>query len=177
MRSPESRFLALYDAASPETLTAGREWYPRARATAEWFASIFGCSTETAAGVIAALSQREQWGRNLACAVLALSGAASLPCMRHPASKALAIRNGASPLDVLRGPKIRAFYQAILGDASACVLDSWMLKAAGFPAGHKATTRQYVTLTAALREAASVRGESPAAFQAIVWCQIRGSAA
>jgi len=37
---------------------------------------------------------------------------------------------GAEPENVLRGPKIRAFYRAIMGHKNAVVLDTWMLRAA-----------------------------------------------
>lgn len=84
-------------------------------------------------------------------------------------------RDGAEPLAVLGGDKVRAFYRAICGDHHAVVLDAHMLRAARFKKP-KTTPREYARIAARLRAEARQHGERPAAFQAIVWCHIRGKA-
>ena len=167
-------FATYYHASDARTRDTGRQWYAVARTTAEAYARQYGVDTCTAAGIIAALSPRQTWAHNLVMARQCLARE-TLRGLGDPIRKACAIRDGAAPLDVLRGDKVRAFYRAICGDACAVVLDVWMLRAAGVVTA-KPTPKQYQDIAECLtREALSV-GESPVDFQAIVWCQIRGKA-
>jgi hypothetical protein len=86
-------------------------------------------------------------------------------------SKACTIRDGADPARVLRGPKITAFWSAILGDQDAVVLDSWMLRA--MRAKARVTVPQYHYLARILAREARANGVAPSKFQAVVWCVIR----
>jgi hypothetical protein len=89
--------------------------------------------------------------------------------------KAERIRDGESPDAVLGGPKVRAFYRAILGDASAVVVDSWMLRACGH-GRDTCTEKQYRAYARELAHCARLVGCKPSEFQAIVWCHIRKGA-
>ena len=88
-------------------------------------------------------------------------------------AKAAQIADGRPPDLVLRGPKIRAFYRALLGDDEAVVIDTWMLRALGHH--EKPTPKQYKRLAQRVRREARRRGIPPAVWQAIVWCKARGS--
>lgn len=161
--------------ASPEHVRAtGRDWYAVAQDTAREYAEAWDLPLPMVAGIIAALSQRQTWQVNLRMARLCIAGERPRG-LSGPIDKALAIRAGADPETVLTGNKIRAFYRAILGDADAVVLDVHMLRAAGHT-GNKTTPKQYQTLANILTAEAHAAGETPAHFQAIVWCQIRGRA-
>lgn len=185
------RILAAYAAASADDLAAGLAWYRRA---AEAAASILPADPARAAGVIAALSPRCQWSTNVgwAAAVIeaAARGEASPPAVHTSAMRAQAwrIARGEAPLDVLRGPKVRAFYRNITGDLTAVTVDVWaarvadgdyrphptkagLLGAIPSPAG-----RRYALIARAYREAAAVIGRAPRDVQAAVWVHVRGSA-
>ena len=153
------------------------QWYLRAKEEADIYADAYEVPLSVAAGVIAVLSQRQRWNKNLIAARLCLEGKPIGFGLPAPNIKAEKIRDGADPWDVMGegSPKIRAFYQAILGDCDAVVLDSWMLKAMGWPRkGY--TPGQYEKLAAILRREAKKEGLYPADYQAIVWCKIRGAA-
>ena len=166
-------FLAFYEKATPLQIAQGAAWYDEAAQAIRELARWHGCSIETAAGVVAALSQRQTWERNLQLAEDTLSGLRPAT-LQAVANKAEAIRDGAEPLDILKGDKIRAFYGALRGDEEAVVIDTWMRKAYGHPR-ESMTPKQYAVIAGALREDAAAVGMSPAKFQAAVWVTIRGS--
>lgn len=165
--------LAAYFDAAPADLEAGRTWYPAALAECRRVARIVPDFTpRQIAGVMAALSPRVQWHRNLqGTRQIVQTGSTSvgLPLSRE---RAAAILAGGRPLDVLGGPKVRAFYRAITGNTEATVIDVWAARAAGVPA--PTTSADYATLTETYRAAARLVYETPRDFQAIVWCAIRG---
>lgn len=163
-----------YRDATPGTRRAGGRWYAAARGHAERLAKRYGTTTETAAGIIAALSQRQRWQNNLALADACLAGA-PVKSFRQCVKKAERIRGGEAPLDVLHGEKTRAFYRAIMGDEDAVVLDSWIIRV--MVLGRMAlTAKQYSAYAERLAAAARQAGTTPARYQATVWCQIRGGA-
>jgi hypothetical protein len=165
------RFYQWYQQAPFKAREEGLTWYETAECIIDRLATMYDYDRWTVAGVVAALSQRMRWKENLFQAERCLQGkrprGIELACQ-----KAMRIRNGEAPEDVLGGPKIRAFYRAILGDPNAVVIDTWMLLAAGW---HRAgyTIKQYNRLAAELRADAFKAGQHPAVFQAIVWCAIR----
>ena len=163
-----------YDNAEPWTREAGADWYGNARLIAQQLAERYSVTLEQAAGVIAALSQRQRWKRNLELARQCLAGERLTGIFGHMHYKVEDILAGEHPLDVLRGPKIIAFYRAIMGDDWAVVLDTWMLDS--MAPGHWTTEKQYYTLAQRLAEQAVEVGLLPAQFQAIIWIQLRGDA-
>ena len=129
----------------------GHGWYTRARDLAEKLADEFSEDWEPfpvlkAAGVIAALSPRLAWRKNVEYAELAYMTfrqmqrelpasltedtrqavfAGVIPTLNANARKAYRILNGEAPEDVLGGPKVRAFYFTIVNptDPRAVVVD------------------------------------------------------
>jgi hypothetical protein len=88
-------------------------------------------------------------------------------------NKALDILVGGSwPGDVLTGPKERAFWLAIIGDANAVVIDRWAARAAGFDP-ERITPPRWNEMADAYRNVAAWVHETPRNFQAIVWTTIR----
>jgi hypothetical protein len=141
-----------FRAATDGDRAIGHGWYTRARDLAETLAFENDDSegwedrVAKAAGVIAALSPRLAWRKNVEYAKLAYMVHAQ--CVAHPlmgvpgdiaesyfvgmiptlnanARKAWRILNGESPEDVLGGPKVRAFYFTIVNptDPRAVVVD------------------------------------------------------
>jgi hypothetical protein len=164
-------FIEHYRAADTVTRFAGVFWYRRARITARDLGARYGHSTRTVAGVLACVSQQVTWKTSVEYTEDALRGkqVRHYSAVKHKVRDILA---GKDPEEVLRGPKIRAFFRAIMGAKNAVVLDTWMIRAA---TGEKTCTeKQYREISAVLRDEARAAGMRPCDFQAIVWCHVRG---
>lgn len=175
------RIVDVYRSADPETLAAGRAWYPQARRYARELAATYGTTEHRAAGVLAALSPRCVWAHNRTQAAAVLerwsTGAETPPAVGLGLGRARAwsIAHGSRPLDVLGGPKVRAFYRNLTGDLNAVTVDVWAMRVLGI--GHNPTPREYPAAVDAYRAAARIIGEEPATVQAVAWCVVRGAAA
>jgi hypothetical protein len=140
-------------AATAEDLVAGREWYRRARAFAEELVTSYGTgvgvsreqAVRTAAGVIAAISPRLSWPKNVELThwlygrvnrakaepsptwLVREEGSVldRFPGLKANGHKAIRILMGEDPEDVLGGPKVRVFYFTIMNpaDPRAVVVD------------------------------------------------------
>lgn len=199
------RLRAHYLRAPEEVRAAGRAWYPHARRCARMLAAEAppGTGESAVAAVIATLSPRLRWGHNIADAAamvraagrmrgdalgeLGTHGAAyaaaryAFPDRIRLAADILAapVARGARRRAVeraLRGPKVRAFCAAIMGDGESVTLDVWAARAArgDWSWADNLTERRRRILTDAYRRAASMVGETPRDLQAIVWLQVRG---
>ena len=125
--------LATFFNATPAESADGATWYRRASDAAAIIASRYGIAANTVAGVVAALSPNNKWERNVTdadqlCRAFALGGhtaADRVKVSTYGANKlkALRILAGESPLNVLGGLKVRAFYGCIIGDDSAVCID------------------------------------------------------
>lgn len=119
-----------FNATDLETIN-GAEWYPVANQAALIMAQRHGVTLETAAGIIAALSPNNNWERNLidaesligAYSMGGYDAANSIKVSTYNANKikALDILSGETPLQILGGLKVRAFYDCIIGGDSVCV--------------------------------------------------------
>lgn len=172
--------LTAYDNASASDANEGAAWY----ADAQEFAIALSAGTRIdmshAAGVVAALSPRVRWNTNMNAASRMIEAAMNgydIPTVAGLTAnriKAWKIANGANPLDVLGGQKVRAFYANIMGDADAVTVDVWAARAAlGADATDRIPTGQYNAIADAYRLAADARNVSPMVMQATVWVYIR----
>lgn len=75
---------------------------------------------------------------------------------------------------MLGGPKVRAFYRALVGMESAVVLDVHMLRIIGESESPKPP--KYAAIADTLARAAHSVGVKPAPFQAALWIHVRGHA-
>jgi hypothetical protein len=146
---------ATFRAATDGDRAIGFGWYARARTLAERLATEYTAGNgyyseeeiKAAAGVIAALSPRLAWRKNVEYAETAylayhtmmndksLANVSEdtraaifcgvIPTLKANARKAFRILNGEAPEDVLGGPKVRAFYFTITNpdDPRAVVVD------------------------------------------------------
>lgn len=170
------RLLAVWRAATRREKTAGARWYAEATRTAKTLARRYGVSHATAAGVMAAISPRLTWKYNVKAAEMILATASRVPgVFRASLVKALRILSGERPLQVLSGPKVRAFYRVLMGDESHAVVDVWMARAVGVKPEH--VTRQYDEISQAIELAAQSARTTVARMQATAWVQVRGRAA
>lgn len=170
------RLIGHWERSSNDIRDTGINWYPVARRTVAEMATKYGVTHRCAAGVVAALSPRLHWSRNITVADMVLAREENVPgCFRANLRKARAIREGAKPSRVLSGPKVRAFYRALVGDDSAAVIDVWTVRAAGWVTS--LTEQAYAKVARALEIAASKVRTSVAALQAVAWVAVRGRAA
>jgi hypothetical protein len=98
-----------YQRATPELIRGGNEWYDRANEVAN---SIGGGDVRRGAGILAALSPRTDWKRNidLAHQLIKTGNAAT---MGANVLKARRIHEGEDPLEVLGGHKVTNFFHNI----------------------------------------------------------------
>lgn len=161
------RILRVFDNATPADIEAGAHWYDDAHVLASDLAPHIG-SLEAAAEVIAALSPRTFWSRNVAGATMLIMHGEVLPgLMSRNVDWARRIINGEK--HVLKGNKTRAFARNIAGDRETVTVDVH----AAFVAGVSETvlTRKgvYAAVAHAYRLAARRRGVEPATMQATTW--------
>jgi hypothetical protein len=176
MNTPHvDHILGAYMRSSTADRADGTDWYASARTLAQ---TLLPDDVETAAGVIAALSPMTAWPENVKRATAAIRGE-HVAHTEPNVAKVLRILSGEYPLDVLSGPKTRAFFLNIMGEHSietvtvdrhaidvACGIvqsDTDRAKAIRGKAGYAKVAAMYV-------EAANIIGDiTPAQLQAVVW--------
>ena len=126
---------AVLDLASVADTVTGRDWYLTARNAAIELSDRYGIDVTTACGVIAALSPRNKWTRNLIDAenlinVYVTSGSEACDTVKvctfgKNKEKALRILACIPTLDVvesiLSGPKLKEFFRCIIGQDDVCI--------------------------------------------------------
>jgi hypothetical protein len=161
--------VALYRTGTAEQLARGRSWYPNTMRHCGRIAQDTGMSLERVTAVLAITSPDAQlvtnlrwaraWAENPGTKVGRYPGRMVRACWR-----AMALSD---PAEAVTGPKVRAFYDAILGDTDALVLDRWALRlATGSPATTVGNRREAERL---YREAADELKENLRDLQAIIW--------
>jgi len=150
---------------------------------AERLGDAYGLPANQAAGIIAAMSPRVRWSVNIraaeriAAAYAAGDAQAPRVGLGPNVAKAWRIAHGEPAGLVLGGPKVRAFFANITGDAQSVTCDVWATRAAfgrydaPVPSGplYERVSRAYVA-------AAELCGVTPRELQAAVWVHIRGAA-
>ena len=155
-------------------------WYAYAGEICACLDADFSLPAHTSAGFIAALSPLNSWESQLkftppslhACQALLASGADCWQGIRGPGffsnkHKAARILQGESPLDVLSGDKVRAFYLNLIGDFSVVTIDRHALAIAGWD--KSLTSKAYNRLSFAYKAAGENLGISGAEIQALTW--------
>lgn len=166
----------------------GLQWYPLAL---EWCRDLesryreHGATLRGIVGAIAALSPQVAWtdqARFLPGFLESVLVDRDVRTLPHPGflrnrGRACDILRGADPRAVLGGPKVCAFYAAILGDAGAVVVDR---HAATLALGYRCeapTARTVAEIQSAYTRAAVVLGIDPRALQSLLWCHYKASGA
>lgn len=168
------RATAVYRDADTRQVEAGERWYPAAHELAHRQATDHGVTIEVASGVIAALSPRNGWGMNVMLSerMLASGGTLERGALGRSLSQARAIVAGEHPLDVLGGPKTRAFYEAILtaGVSEAAVIDrhAWDMLV-GQRLAPAPNLGQYRAAAERMSRAARIIGVTTSHIQAVTW--------
>ena len=155
----------------------GIGWYPKVRAMAARLADKYNRPLFQVVGVIAALSPRNKFGRNMVDAecILRYGEIAVVATFGANKRKALAILSATDSnevVDLLSGKKVTAFYNNIMEpNGRAVTIDVWMLRLMG-----QKTSVDYDSLAGTIRYIARELGLKPAALQAITWVESRGAA-
>jgi hypothetical protein len=187
-----SHILAVYHLANIADKADGEAWYPVASSVCQTLADSYGVSYIQAVGVVAALSPRNRWERNIADAESLIKtyqtdpeSAANVKVCTFGSGKQKALKILALPmltaeemLTILNGPKLREFASCIMGDSSEVCIDGhaysiWLgdrVALANVPSIGVKLRRQ---IKADYISAAATIGIEPYTLQAVTWCTWR----
>jgi hypothetical protein len=171
-----SSLLALYGEADCDVKRRGREWYDAARRECRKIARATGVPYKRVAAVLAITSPDAQLSTNLRWTREICEGSSATMAGRYPRDqrpKVEAALRSDDPGQYATGPKVSAFYRAIVGDADCLVIDRWASFAAGGPRDKVPGVKIRRMIEAAYRRAADLTDETVRDFQAIVWIQSR----
>lgn len=175
------RILRVFDAATPSDVEEGARWYPNQGELAISLADG-EFTLEQTASVLAALSPRTSWSRNVAGAVALIkvgpSAARDIGCMeRNIESATRALTEGFGALSLKTAPKTSAFARNIAGDREAVTVDVWAARVAGIDEDLLSRKGAYDAVAHAYRLAARRRGVDPSTMQATTWVVARNGRA
>lgn len=182
--------IAVYNLATASDKNQGSDWYARALTFAQQLSTLYDIEAATIVGVIAALSPRNRWERNMQDAESMVKVAASggnhkdlmnlkvctFKTGKEKAARILSenVTDKAELLAILKGPKLQEFFNCILGDSGDVCIDGhaysiWVgdrITLANVPSIGK-KLRQ--TIKADYQAAAAILGVQPHVVQAITW--------
>lgn len=182
--------LNVYNRADAETLRDGLAWYLDAHNTARTMGAKDARYLPRNAGIIAALSPLNGWNNNKRKAMQVIANRGRIVIgpdgsngigLSKNVEKAVAIYNGADPRIVLRGLKVRAFFETIL-DPTGDVIPVIDRHAFDIAVGEKTNDVRrgilsrkgvYHEFANAYRTAAKSAGIGSAQMQAVTWVQWR----
>jgi len=189
-----SNIIAVYNLATVSDKNQRQSWYARALEFAVRLSDLYNIETTTIVGVIAALSPRNRWERNMQDAESMVKVAASggnlkdlmnLKVCTFKTGKEKAARiltenvsDREQLLAILKGPKLCEFFNCILGDSGDVCIDGhaysiWVgdrITLANVPSIGK---KLRANIKADYQEAAQSLGVQPHVVQAITWCAWR----
>lgn len=174
-----ARILRTFDRATPSDIEAGATWYDAAGDLATDLGPRFG-GREYAAAVLAHLSPRTSWARNIAGAVAMAHGDTSDTvegCMSANVKRARQALAAEDPETTFGGPKTLRFFRNIVGDHEAVTVDVWAARVVGVSEQDLGKVGVYDALEVAYQTAARRRGVSPATMQATTWVVARNGRA
>jgi hypothetical protein len=155
------------------TVLEGFTWYDEARRMISAIALATMRPEHMVADLIAVLSPRAQWSRNVRVAIDMLNDPHNRPSgvMQTLFKQAQGVLFNDKTAN---GPKTREFANALKGDYSAAPIDRHMLSAAGFNGRNAPTPYQRRACQFAVKALAVQYGIEPARMQAILWVLVRG---
>lgn len=170
------RILATFDRATPADIERGARWYDVAGQLAAELAGP-DLTLEQSASVIAALSPRTPWARNVAGAVSLIRTGDAPGCLRRNVDTARRAMTAGFDTFGARAPKTAAFARNITGDRESVTVDVWACRAASLDDELITRAGAYVAVAHAYRLAARRRGVDPATMQATTWIVARNGRA
>jgi hypothetical protein len=177
-RAVVARILKVWAAADDTVREDGAQWYLTNGREIEQIAQDSGVRRETAAAVVAHLSPRMRWERNLLGAAELCNHDNVLPgFMGREVAGARSAMAAEYPLDTLRGPKTSAFARNLLGDEEAVTVDVWAVRVA--LGGDREDLDRvlnrkgvYDAIAHCYRLAARRAGVTPPTMQATTWLMV-----
>jgi hypothetical protein len=168
-----ANIIRVYRNANESQMARGLSWYADAHTVA---LALDPHNVRRAAGIIAALSPRMDWDKNVIAAARVYAEGFASGCLTANARKADRIFAGETPLDVLGGDKVRAFYGAIVDpSAGYTVIDRHAFDVAIGRVTDDETRSvlgrkgAYDFVANLYREAAAIIGVSATVVQAVTW--------
>jgi len=172
-----NRILSTYSKASEDEILEGKAWYPSAFALAEELAEAGDMTVEQAGVMIAHLSPRLRWTKNVVAARALVATGKAPGVFGKQTAKAIEAMTAVDPWVTFgKGPKTIAFAQNILGNEQAVTVDVWAARVAGITEQELSRVGVYEAVAHAYRLAAKRVGITPAQMQAITWVAIRNQA-
>lgn len=157
-------------------IESGQLWYSQARVECLKIAWEHSLRLETVIGIVAVMSPRLYWGKNILYAKNLIKGSGPCAVIGANKQKAKLVLNGADPLDILSGLKVRSFYSNILwaGTDNEVTIDGWMLHLMGYKSGYSPKPNLYKRLADIIREQAGQVSIPAPQYQAVLWMTARG---
>jgi hypothetical protein len=187
-RQVVKNILYTWEQATERNREDGARWYLINQQACEEMANGTGVSLETAAAVVAHLSPRMHWSRNLIAAHQMLhdtpvTGGVMGRSIEGARRAIVAYQNGEDPFATLTGPKVSNFAQNLIGNTDAVTVDVWAARVA-LPDFERAELDRamglagiYAALSECYRTAADKVGVSPSTMQATTWIVARNGRA
>jgi len=169
------RLLSIYAAAESDVIEAGRIWYPSAENVIADLSREFQLGRPRIAAVVAVLSPRQRWRKNIEGTRAVLEGEPwRVPGYGANRDKAVALAAGAPLEEIIGGDKVTSFWANLIGSRTAVTVDVWAQRAAlGYYHKWQPKHDRYRRLVAVYRAAAEQTDETPREFQSIIWQAIR----
>ena len=175
----EQNILTVFNQATADEIQQGKHWYADAHKQGIRLSKTYGISVYAACGIIAAVSPRLRWERNVEVAERIIQGRELDGLgVRWYANvrKAKLILAGNMPANILRGNKVRAFYDNLVQpERSLCVcIDGhvWAIahgKRISLEDVPPIGRRAYNRLSVSYATVAKQLGLRPSQLQAVVW--------
>lgn len=165
-----------FENASELHIESGLTWYESAQSDVSAIACEFGHTVEQVAAAMAHLSPKCPWARNKKM-TRELVSTGTTKGMGGPISRAKSALISSTPIEDMKGPKTSSFAKNLVGRYETVTVDIWAYRAA-CPSGdiERMGTKEYRAIECAYKATAKHYGISPAQFQAIIWCAVRGKA-
>jgi hypothetical protein len=180
-RATVDRIVSTYQSATATDVESGARWYGDAGQLALELARAGSTTAEHTAAVIAHLSPRTPWGRNVSGAWSVVLTGDAPGCLGRNVAGARRALESDRPLGTLGGPKTQRFARNILGDRDAVTVDVWAARVA---LGERddldrvlRTVGAYDALEHCYRLAARRLGVDPVTVQATTWIVARNGRA
>lgn len=173
-----------YNCSNNEDRIRGKAWYKKAHDCCLDISTKYGYSLEQVIGVMAAISPRNKWKTNICNTFSLVMGHQNkvnpkdikISTFNKNKEKAWAILEGADPLTILGGNKVRAFYDNILNleQSNKITIDTHAINIANGTKSNKTlSNRAYQLLSNEYIQAANSIGIHPIYLQAITWIYYR----
>lgn len=176
--------LSLFTRADGTDRLAGLSWYKQANAWCRLWSQELILPIENVVGVLAVLSPRNKWERNLSDALTVLKAHKvgidphSIKVATYGTNKTKAFQIAAGSLDVLGGVKVTSFFDNILRPTAsqAVTVDVWAARIANGDLRANPGTlagKRYGEIAQAYADVAEYVGLLPHQVQAVTWMAAR----